>query len=114
MVRIAIVAAVLAGSVVAAADPVRDCGDARLAHRRHNRVRITSTPAGATVRIQWNMKIAGHEECGTVVTPWQGVLPAGGYNLIVSVDGKEVDQRGVALGGRRAKVTVIDVTPPAR
>ena len=59
------------------------------------------------------MKIAGHEECGTVVTPWEGALPAGSYDLVVELDGK-TDQRGLSLDGRRAKVTVLDVTPRAR
>ena len=113
VVRGVVLASAIATAVAAAADPVSDCGDPRLAHRAHNRVRLVSTPAGATVRIQWNMRIAGHEECGTVVTPWEGSLPVGGYNLIVSLDGKD-DQIGLALGGRRRKVTVKDVTPRAR
>ena len=56
------------------------------------------------------MKIADHAECGAVDVPWQGALPAGNYNLVVSVDGQVVAQIGMSLDGTSV-LRVVDVTP---
>jgi hypothetical protein len=105
-----LVAAVLAIGGAAAAEPQNNCGDSRLAKLRHYPVKLVSQQGGVKVQIQWDMKIAGHEECGTVDVPWQGSLPRGRYNLIVSVDGKETAQLGMTVGST-AKLQVVDVTP---
>ncbi len=108
-----VIAMVVALVGAASAEPPNNCGDSRLAELRHYPVKLVSRLAGVKVRIQWNMKIAGHEECGTVDVPWQGSLPTGTYNLIVFVDGQEVDQRTMGLGDH-AELHVVDVTPPKR
>lgn len=108
--RILAVTAVLALAGAAAAEPQNNCGDSRLAKRRHYPLVLLSQQSGVKVQIQWKMKIAGHEECGTVDVPWKGSLPRGNYNLIVYVDGEVVAQRCVSLGGT-TKPTVVDVTP---
>jgi hypothetical protein len=105
-----IFATLLAVAAPAWAEPQNNCGDSRLAKVRHYPLKLVSQQSGVKVQIEWNMKIAGHEECGTVDVPWQGSLPRGNYNLVVYVSGQVVAQSRVTLG-RTTKVQIVDVTP---
>jgi len=108
--KLSVLATILALTGAASADPQNNCGDPRLAKVRHFPVKLVSKQTNVKVDIEWNMKIAGHEDCGTVDVPWQGSLPRGAYNLVVYVGSEVVAQVRMSLGST-AELHVVDVTP---